>query len=262
MLTATKKAIENSGLKVYGNNVMIDGNLYPLPLVQGNTKLGLNVWHSSTLPTNKEITAKTAAGEIITECGTCPVTCKGCYGTTGNYRFNSSKYVIMMRTKLLKNYPDIYFQLVSIQIEHENIEKLRIHAVGDFLPGEALGFYNVLKKFPDVKAWTYTKCKVSGDIALLGTLNNCNVVKSIIPGCGFNFGHVAYIANLFYKLKRENKSVYICRCGIDENQHCSNCSGCSDHEYVLFIEHSTGYNAKTDYGYKKIVEMIENQKGA
>jgi len=261
MKSTTKKAIENHGFRVYGNNVMINGNLFPLPLVQGNTKLGTGVWHSSTLPTNKVITAVSPDGTTTTENGTCPTTCPGCYGTTGNYRYNSNKYIIMMRTRLLKNYPDIYFQLVSIQIENENIEKLRIHAVGDFLPGEALGFYNVLKKYPHVKAWTYTKCNVSGDIALLDTLPNCNVVKSIIPGCGFNYGHVAYIANLFYMLKRQGKKVYICRCGIDENQHCSNCNGCSNHEFVLFIEHSTGYNAKNDYGYQKIVELIENQKG-
>ena len=194
-----------------------------------------------------------------TEKGTCPMTCKGCYGTCGFYTFNSTKYYLIMRTRLLKNYPEIYFLLVALQIEHEHIEKLRIHATGDFLPGEAKGFYNVLIQFPHVKAWTYTKCEISGEIALLDSLTNCNIVKSIIPHCGFNYGHVAYIANMYYYLKRLNKSVYICRCGIDKNQHCSSCNGCSDHEYVLFVEHSTGYNAADDYGYNKLVSLIESQ---
>lgn len=255
-----KNAIETNGLKVYGDLIMINNELFPLPLVQGNEKLGTSVWHSSTLPTNKLITAKLKDGREFTEPGTCPFSCKGCYGESGNYKYNHTKYWLIMRTRLLRNYPDIYFLLVDLQIKHENIEKLRIHAVGDFLPGEAIGFYNVIKKYPNVKSWTYTKLSVSGDIATLDSLENCNVVKSVVPGFGFNFGKIAYIANLYYFLKRNNKSVYICRCGIDKNQHCSNCNGCSGHEYVLFIEHSTGYKPEKDYGYNKIVSLIESQK--
>ena len=259
MKSTTKKALAAAGFKVYGAYVMVDGSLYPLPLVQGNSKLGKKVWHSATLPTNKMITAHDAEGNELSEMGTCPTTCNGCYGTKGNYNFNSSKYAIMMRTKLLRNYPAIYFQLVRIQIENEDIEKLRIHSVGDFIKGEARGFYEVLKDFPHVKAWTYTKVENDPDIILLDSLKNCNVVKSIIKGCGFNFGHVDYVMDLFNMLKKLGKKVYICRCGIDENQHCSDCNGCSDHEYVLFIEHSTGYNAKNDAKYPEIVELIENQ---
>lgn len=255
-----KKAIESNNLKVYGDLVMINNVLFPLPLVQGNEKLGNSVWHSSTLPTNKTITAKLKDGTELSELGTCPFTCKGCYGERNNYNYNTTKYWLIMRTRLLRNYPEIYFLLIDLQIQYERIEKLRIHAVGDFLPGEALGFYEILKKYPNVKSWTYTKLSVSGDIAILDSLKNCNVVKSVIPGFGFNFGKVAYIANLYYYLKRNNKSVYICRCGIDKEQHCSNCSGCSDHEFVLFIEHSTGYKAINDYGYNKIVDLIESQK--
>ena len=258
MRKAMIKDIENLGLKVFGDYVEINNELFPLPLVQGNEKLGKKVWHSSTLPTNKAFTVN-YDGKEVKENGTCPFTCSGCYGQCGNYRFNKIKFLLAMRTRLLKEYPWLYFQLVRIQLKHENIEKLRIHAVGDFIPGEALGFYNVLIDFPSVKAWTYTKVTNDKNISLLDTLDNCNIVKSIIPGFGFNFGKIAYVANLYYYLKRQNKSVYICRCGIDKEQHCSNCDGCSNHEYVLFIEHSTGYNAVTDYGYKKMVELIESQ---
>ena len=259
MKTATKNAITAAGYKLFGNYVKINDVLYPVPLVQGNTKLGNDVYHSSTAPTNKTITACGKDGKTVSEKGTCPMSCKGCYGTTGNYQFNSSKYSLIMRTKLLKEYPEIYFHLIALQLENEDVKKLRIHAVGDFIPGESKGFYNVLKNCHSVKAWTYTKVSDDNDIELLNTLPNCNVVKSIIPGYGFNYGHNAYIASVYYHLKRLGKSVYICRCGIDENQHCSNCDGCSDHEYVLFLEHSTGYNPRTDYGYEKIVALIESQ---
>jgi len=260
MKASTRKEIENTlGLKVFGNMVMIDGTLYPVPLVKGNSKLGKKVYHSSTLPTNKTITCVDKNGNEISEKGTCPATCPGCYGTTGHYKQNSVKFYAMMRTRLLKKYPEIYFALVAIQLRNEGTEKMRMHAIGDFIPGEAKGFYEVMKNFTGIKSWTYTKVENDPDIELLNTLPNVNVVKSIIPGKGFNYGHNAYIANMYYYLKRLGKSVYICRCGIDPDQHCSNCDGCSDHEYVLFLEHSTGYNPKTDYGYDKIVELIENQ---
>lgn len=259
MLVKTKQAIENKlQLKVYGAFVMIENALYPLPLVQGNEKLGKDVWHASTLPTNKEITVS-FNGQEITEKGTCPFTCEGCYGEKGHYTHNDIQYYLIMRTRLLRLYPDIYFALMRIQLECEHIEKLRIHATGDFIPGEALSYYNLLLDFPSVKAWTYTKVTNDESISLLDTLPNCNIVKSIIPGKGFNFGTVAYIAATYYYLLNQGESVYICRCGIDKEQHCSNCSGCSDHKYVLFIEHSTGYNAQKDYGYEKMVGLIESQ---
>lgn len=261
MLTRTKKALEAFGFKVYGSYVMVNGELFPLPLVKGNSKLGPNVWHASTLPTNKVISAQDGAGDTVTERGTCPLTCDGCYGDDrGRYKFNDNKYGLIMRTRLLREYMPTYYRIAVIQLENENIEHLRIHATGDFIPGEALMWYDILKQFPNVKAWTYTKVKENDEIRMLNSLPNMNIVKSIIQGCGFNYGHVAYIANMFYRLKRLGKSVYICRCGIDDSQHCSDCDGCREHEYVLFLEHSTDYNARADYGYNKIVELINNQK--
>ena len=270
MKALTNKLIESRlGLRSYGNFVSVNGILYPLPLVNGNEKLGLTVWHGSTVPGNGIVTAAfTDKKEIehnVSENGTCPLLCKGCYGFANNYQYESTKYYLIMRTKLLRNYPETYFQLVRIQLETEEIEKLRIHATGDFIKGEALGYYNVLKDFPNIKAWTYTKVTDDHDIDILDSLPNVNVVKSIIPGFGFNFGHVAYIANMFYSLKRAGKSVFICRCGTEDKtkpetiQHCSDCDGCSNHEYVLFIEHSTKYNAKKDYGYSKLVALIESE---
>lgn len=264
MNKSTEKAIIAAGFRVYGSYVMVNGELFPLPLVKGNSKLGRAVWHSSTAPTNEELTVlDKKTGEIIATCkGTCPLTCKGCYGKTGHYQHDNVKLSVIMRTRLLREYPAIYFLLVRTQLTYENIKYLRIHAVGDFIPGEARGFYEILKDFPNVKAWTYTKVPTNEEIELLDSLPNMNIVKSVIPGYGFNFGHVAYIANLYYALKRAGESVYICRCGIDPEQHCSDCTGCSSHKYVLFIEHSTKYNAKKDYGFSKLKKLIEQQPRA
>lgn len=254
-----KNAIEALGYKVYGNYVMVDEILYPLPLVFGNDKIG-DVHQSSTLPTSGEIVSRDKDGNETTEKGTCPMTCPGCYGTCGFYRFNSTKYILTMRTRLLRRHPKAYFELVKIQCKYENVHKLRIHVTGDFIEGEADGFRQVLAEFPGIISWTYTKNEGRDDIERLNEMPNCNVVKSVLPnGHGLNYGTVAHVASNYYYLKREGKSVYICRCGIDPNQHCDDCTGCTDHEYVLFLEHSTGYDPTTDYGYDKLVELINNQ---
>jgi hypothetical protein len=74
-----------------------------------------------------------------------------------------------------------------------------------------------------------------------------------------NYGRCDYIINAYYTLKDAGKSVYICRCGIDKDQHCERCGVCATYDYVLFIEHSTGYNAEKDPLYSKVVEIANNQ---
>ena len=60
-------------------------------------------------------------------------------------------------------------------------------------------------------------------------------------------------------LKQAGKNVYICRCGIDKNQHCEGCKVCATYKYVLFVEHSTGYNAEKDPLFRKLCEIVDNQ---
>ena len=109
---------------------------------------------------------------------------------------------------------------------------------------------------------TYTKSYGHGfdnELNALNALENVNIVKSIVPGCGFNFGHCNYILDTYYKLISEGEKPFICRCGIDKNQHCNNCTKCSTCKYVLFIEHSTEYKAEKDPCFETIKKVIENK---
>lgn len=259
-----KKSLEEKINQIPGCKVVagfdlveIDGVCYPLPLVDGNSKIG-HVWHASTLPTNESYTVE-YNGITITENGTCPLHCEGCYATKGNYNFPHIQYLLAMRTRLLRLYPEVYFRIVAAQIESENIKLLRLHASGDFMPGEASGWYQIFKNHSDIKGWTYTKYEIKDDIRKLNNLKNFNIVKSIIKGCGFNYGHIDYILKVYRKLKAAKKNVYICRCGIDKKQHCDSCGGCANNEYVLFIEHSTSYKADKDPLYNQIKDLIELQ---
>lgn len=265
MKKSLKEAIAGeTGLKVYGDWIMIDGELYPLPLVDGNEKIGKGVWHASTLA-GAIVHTFEYNDAVYTEKGTCPMTCKddhgkiACYGLNGCYTYSNVKYYLMMRTRLLRKYPETYFKIARLQIVHENIKLLRLHATGDFIPGEAAGWYEIFKDMPGLKGWTYTKCKWTADIKKLDSLNNFNIVRSIIPGYGYNFGTIGYILKVWNKLKNAGKKVYICRCGIDKNQHCNTCAGCSENKYVLFIIHGTSYKALLDPLYNVIAKIINDQ---
>ena len=91
-------------------------------------------------------------------------------------------------------------------------------------------------------------------------LDNANIVKSVVPGFGFNFGHCDYVIDMYHALINMGVKVHICRCGIDPEQHCAGCHKCSECEYVLFVEHSTAYKATEDPKYSELVELIEHQK--
>lgn len=250
--------LEKAGYKVYGSLISVNGELFPVPLVKGNSKIGTAIWHASTLPGNG-LFAIEYHGEAINEHGTCPLTCDGCYGLHGCYTYTNTKYRIAKRTIFLRKYPADYFRVCRMMIEGENIKLVRLHATGDFIRGEASGWYRIFKDMPQLKGWTYTKCLIAGDVARLDSLNNFNIVKSVIPGIGFNYGHIDYVLSAYEKLTAAGENVYICRCGIDKKQHCSNCTGCALNKYVLFIEHGTGYKAVNDPLYETIKTLIESQ---
>ena len=238
------------------------GWINPL-LINGNDKLGKGVYTFSTLPTNKafNVTLQTPGlgGSIdITIKGTCPCSCAGCYATKGRYTFDNVIEANARKTYLVLNDLDFVTNAIIAQIKADRITLCRIHASGDFVNDLYIeAWKRIVKECPETVFWTYTK-NIKAEAAF-DDLDNINVVKSIIPGYGFNFGHCDYIIKVYNALKAIGKSVYICRCGIDKNQHCTNCKGCSKNEVVLFIEHSTSYKAAEDPCFEELKQIIEAQ---
>lgn len=229
------------------------GWIAPL-LVNGNAKLGRGVWTWSTLPTNKTFEID---GETVS--GTCPCNCSGCYATKGNYNFSSVKKSLAMKTVLSYQHLHFVYRAISAQIKADNVKIVRIHAAGDF-PNDAYiaMWQDIALENPDTIFWTYTKNKAAENA--FDDIENANVVKSVIPGHGFNFGHCDYILDIYSALSSAGESVYICRCGIDNNQHCINCKGCMKHKFVLFVEHSTEYKAEADPLFPELAKIVESQK--
>lgn len=248
--------IEYSAGKIYAPEF---GWISPL-LIDGNTKLGKGVWTWSTLPGNVYCTREINGKEYSVK-GTCPCNCDGCYAQRGNYNFKDVKNANVRKTWLANTYSDWLERAIIAQIHADGIKLCRIHASGDFFSLEYIAMWQrIVKACSDCVFWTYTK-NPAAESAFDG-LANINIVKSIVPGFGFNFGHCDYIIRLYNALQAAGKPVYICRCGIDDNQHCTNCKGCSRNEYVLFVEHSTGYDAKSDPLYETLKAIIDSQPAA
>lgn len=229
-------------------------------LKEGNTKTGKAVYTFSLLPGTHNYTLDIGTEKIIV-CGTCICDCIGCYAETGFYKMENVKQSMAMNTCLVNNYIDFVERAIRAQLETLIRGEIRIHAAGDFNTENADCYtkmwHNIAKDFPSFRFWTYTKVRKYE--SLFDDLKNANIVKSIIPHVGVNFGHCDYIINAYYTLLSMGCSVYICKCGIDKNKHCENCGVCATYDFVLFLEHSTSYKAEQDPLYEKLCEIVNNQ---
>ena len=255
----TKKDVYASyGIRFDGDKIDSPIGMIPALLVNGNDKIGKGIWHFSTLPTNQSFTCNVNGNEIEIK-GTCLCNCQGCYATKGNFaRYQSTRDSLAIRTIIATKYLDYCEKAINAQIKADKIKAIRIHASGDFYSVEyGLMWKRIAENNPDTIFWTYTKNRACEN--LFDGLTNANIVKSVIPNKGFNFGHCDYILACYEYLKSIGKSVYICRCGIDKNQHCTNCKACANNEYVLFIEHSTSYKAEKDPLFDVLKSVIESQ---
>ena len=191
---------------------------------------------------------------------TCPCHCVGCYADAGCYNIPSVKESLRRNTEIATKHLEFLNRALRAQLETlKDGTEIRIHAVGDFFSAEYLTmWHDIARDFPRLIFWTYTK--VTAFENAFADLDNANIVKSIVKGFGFNFGHCDHIIEMYHALRKLNVKVHICRCGIDDDQHCAGCHKCSECEYVLFVEHSTSYVAKDDPRYNELVALVENQE--
>ena len=257
----SKKAIyARHGIEFKAGKINFRGQWVSELLKEGNDKTGKLVLTFSLLPGSGSFEMD-VNGHNVQVKGTCACDCIGCYAKTGHYRQSSAVRSMIINTFLVNNHIDFVKRCIMAQLEYNVRGEIRIHAAGDFKTADPEAYtamwHDIAKKNNTYRFWTYTKIKKYE--SLFDDLKNANIVKSVIPGIGFNFGHCDYIINAYYTLKELGKSVYICKCGIDKNQHCERCGVCATYEYVLFVEHSTGYNAEKDPLYNKLVEIVNNQ---
>ena len=173
----------------------------------------------------------------------------------------SVKASLELNTAIVENDIDFFYNAISAQLETIGQGEIRIHAAGDFATKNskeyAAAWHRIVTENPRFMFWTYTKVRELE--TLFDDTPNGNIVKSVIDGVGVNYGHCDHIISAYKKLKTMGANVYICRCGIDKNQHCENCGHCSSADFVLFIEHSTEYKAEKDPMFAELKAIIEAQ---
>lgn len=237
-------------------------------LVNGNAKIGKGAYHFSSLPTNRTYHIDINGTEYSVK-GTCPCTCIdkdgkiNCYATKGNYNFKSVVRSLAKKTILCYEQLDFVKRAIMAQIEADNIKLCRIHAAGDFFSVEYAEMWkDIVESFPNTTFWTYTKNRAAEKT--FDGLENGNIVKSFLPNGKMNFGHCDHIMSMYHTLKASGKKVHICFCGIEKFanipvKHCTDCHGCAENDYVLFIEHSTEYKAEEDELFPELVKLILSQ---
>lgn len=246
------------GVEYKDNKIVLpNGNMIPRLLINGNEKIGKGVYHWSMLPGTHDFDA-VINGEYVNVKGTCACNCGGCYAMAGRYNMASVVNALASRTLIARENLEFMINAINGQIAADKIELVRVHVAGDFFSDDYISAWKIIAAMnPNTRFWTYTKVHTAENA--FDDLNNFNVIKSVIPGVGFNFGHCGYILDVYNALKSEGKNVHICKCGFDKNQHCINCKGCSENEYVLFLEHGTDYKAEQDPLFPVLKAIALNQ---
>lgn len=255
-MESKKTVYAQYGIEYKGGKILSPYGWINELLKEGNSKTGKAVLTWSLLPGTVEFTV-----DDVTVRGTCCCDCVGCYAMTGFYKMSGVVRSLWMNTRLVNDCLDFVDRAIRAQLSCTTSVEIRIHAAGDFNtvnPDEyATMWHDIARDFPNVRFWTYTK--VARFESLFDDMDNANIVRSIIPHVGLNFGHCDYIISAYYTLLDAGQDVYICRCGIDDAHHCAGCHMCSAHKYVLFLEHSTAYNAKLDPLYSKLCALVLSQ---
>ena len=232
------------------------------PLKKGNGKLGETVWSWTMLPGTRMYDV-VINGASFTVKGTCVCECDDCYAFTGRYVFDNVRRSMAINTILANKYIAFLRKVLCAMCEaiaEAGDGELRIHVAGDFNTKTKLVYMmmwkNIVNQFPEIKFWTYTKIKEAE--GLFDGCKNANVIHSIVPGCGVNYGTCDYVMKTYEKLKAAGESVAVCPCGVDDSRHCAGCSGCVNYTYTLFLLHSTNdYNAKKDPDFPKFCEFLK-----
>lgn len=243
----TKQAIYKAhGIEYKAGKILYHGAWISELLKEGNSKTGKKVYTWSMLPGTT---------------GTCVCNCVGCYAMTGFYQMSSVKKALELNTSIVNDDIQFFYNAISAQLETIGAGEIRIHAAGDFNTSDPETYAQAWKRIaienPSFLFWTYTKMQRFEH--LFDDVPNANIVKSVINGVGVNYGHCGYIIDTYKKLVSMGAKVWICRCGIDKNQHCENCKHCATAQFVLFIEHSTNYKAEQDPQFEELKTLIESQ---
>lgn len=233
------------------------GEWVTLPLTWGS-KTHCYGW--STLAGTKEWEVEFNGTTQIMK-GTCVCQCEHCYGCSGRYAMSGVYNANAWRTFAARYHMDWLKRAIIAQInwgvKGEPLAFVRVHITGDFFRMEYVDAWKDIKEAcPNTRMWAYTKNKEAEDA--FDDVKDFNIVKSLIPGFGINYGHCDYVMEMYHALRKAGIETHICRCAVDSEQHCDTCKACQDLTYVLFLEHGSNYKAEADPLWDEFVALVES----
>lgn len=255
-----KEFFAEYGVEYKGGKILAPwGEYVTLPLTWGS-KTHCYGW--STLAGTKEWKVEFNGSSQVMK-GTCVCQCQHCYGCNGRYAMPGVYNANAWRTVAAREYQDWLANAITAQInwgvKGNPLGFVRVHITGDFFD---MGYVNMWKRIkancPLTRMWAYTKNKEAEDA--FDDVADFNIVKSLVPGFGFNYGHCDYVMSMYHALKEAGVPTHICRCAITNDQHCNNCRACQDLTYVLFLEHGSNYNPQKDPLWNDFVSLVESEE--
>lgn len=166
-----------------------------------------------------------------TNCKACARDCYALKAQRARYEVWDSRAV---HTYLARHDLVTLRSLIVSQMRARNFKAkiVRIHSAGDFLSQEYFDMWKeIAREFRGIAFYTYTKAPLDFG----GLPSNFNIVRSVLPDGGINFGSEEYV-----KEKARKFNAVICpygtpagdgvRCGVD-------CTLCLKEKYVLFYKH-------------------------
>lgn len=202
----------------YGNKMVFVAE----PLKVGNSKLGDNIAIFNLL--------------AVHSCMNCKDCAKSCYALKSQKQYPSVFDKRAIYTYLARNHVNILFELLDNNLNRllGKIKYVRIHESGDFLSQEYIDLWErLIKKYPSIVFYTYTKVDKIFDFSGLKSLPNFNLVNSVLPDGSINFGNEEYCTE-----KATKFNYIICPNRKGHKVHCgTECTACMRNHNVVFLQH-------------------------
>ena len=166
-------------------------------------------------------------------CPNCKECYKTCYAKKAEIQY---KAVLPFRNQnfhLAKYENETLEILLRKQLDKTRKTTLRIHSAGDFFSQDYVDFWvKIVKLYPHIKFYAYTKTTTIFDFSELTSLDNFNLIPSFIEG-NLNYGSVEYIEGLV-----EKYDAFICPATVDKKIKCNEgCTYCVENNKVVFKIH-------------------------
>jgi hypothetical protein len=162
--------------------------------------------------------------------------CQGCYAYKAEYMYPAVKYFRNVNMMLAESYLDELKELLVMQINREYPKMIRIHSAGDFLNQDYINMWtSIIKEFPEIKFYTYSKRVNEFDFSEIKARKNFNLINSLVMINGqecFNYGNKEYVELL------QSKGYFLCPVTNNENISCGKeCKECFTRKKVCFLKY-------------------------